>query len=360
MAGAAAEGTTYRAGVVGAGSGGTLSMRALAASPRYELVAVADLSEEARRRAKDAYPEVRTYATHGEMLASCALDVVCVSTWPPYHLSVTRDALAHPLRGILVEKPLADNWRDGRQVLQAVRARGLPLAVPHGLLVAAHVGQIVERVQGGEIGRLELIEIQCAGWDIINAGIHWLNFVVVVTGGEPFGWVMASCDKRTRTYRDRMQVETTAVTYAQSQSGVRVVMHTGDDVVVSRTGKGTLFRLVGTGGLLEFYAWEPRYWLLNGAHPRGRTFDVDPGPRSAHQRHLEALAGQIDRGEPDYGVAESSLAALELCDAAYLSCRHGCKVTLPLSAFVAPEPTDWDPGAPYSGEGGGRDGRKLS
>jgi predicted dehydrogenase len=355
-----AGGAVYRAGVIGAGSGGTLSIRALAASPRYELVAVADLSEEARRRAGAAFPSLRTYATHGEMLAAHALDVVCVSTWPPSHLPVTQDVLAHPLRGILVEKPLAHCWDEGRRVLDEVRVRNLPLAVPHGLLVAEHVGQIVDRIQGGEIGRLELIEIQCAGWDILNAGIHWLNFCVVVTDGEPWAWVMACCDKSTRTYRDHVQVETAAVTYAQSQSGVRVVMHTGDDVLVSRAGKGTLFRLVGTRGLLEFYAWEPRYWLLNAAHPAGAMIDVDPGPRSGHQRHLEALAGQIDRGNPDYAVAESSLAALELCDAAYHSCRIGGKVTLPLSGFVAPPPPDWDPGTPYGGSGGGRDGRRLS
>lgn len=350
----------YRAAVVGAGAGGTLSMRALAASGRYELVAVADVNDEALARARETFPGIETYGSHRDMFSAHDLDVVCVSTWPPTHRTVAEDALTLPLKGILIEKPLADNWRDGRAILNRVRAQGLPLAVPHGLLVADHARQILDLVHQGQIGVLKLVEIQCRGWDIINAGIHWLNYVLVLGGGEQVAWVMAACDTRTRTYRDQMQVETMAVTYAQLRNGVRIVMHTGDEVEVSVPDAGTLFRLVGTGGTIEFYGWEPRYRLLNGAHPDGELIEVSPGPQSGHQRHLEHMALEMDRGKPDYAVAESSLAALEVVEAAYLSCRHGCQVTVPLSTFVPPAPNDWQPGLPYGGRGGGRDGRKLS
>src|SRR3712207_8225841 len=46
-----------------------------------------------------------------------------------------------------------------------------------------------------------------ARWDIINAGIHWLNFFVTLTDNEPLDYVIAQCDTTTRTYRDGMQVE---------------------------------------------------------------------------------------------------------------------------------------------------------
>ncbi len=71
------------------------------------------------------------------------------------------------------------------------------------------------------------------------------------------------------------------------------------------------------------------------------------------------MAAMIDAGQPDYTIPESSLLALEVCEGAYVSSRHGCKVTFPVDQFVPPAPVDWDPGTPYSGRGGGRDGRKL-
>ena len=349
----------YNAAVIGAGSGGKLSMKAAATSERFNLVAIADWREEARREAEALYPGLRTFASHEDLFATVPVDVVCVSTWPPTHLAITQAALALPIQGLLVEKPLADNTADGRTLLDAVRARGLPMVTPHGLLVAEHVRQILARVQGGEIGEVKLIEIQCSGWDIINAGIHWLHFVVVLTNQAPVDFVLATCDASTRTYRDGMQVETTAVTYIQMQSGLRVVMNTGDYVKSSEPGESILFRLVGTQGTLDFYAWKSRYRLCNAEFPHGQIIEVDPGPQSAHQKYLERLAAQIDHQTTDYTWPAASLAALELCEAAYLSNQQRAVVSLPVTGFTALPPTDWVPGKPYSGQGGGRDGRRL-
>jgi predicted dehydrogenase len=349
----------YRASVVGGGAGGRLSLNALRSSQRYDAAAVADISPAAREALARDYPGITVFDSHEAMFAECPTDIVCVSTWAPSHRAVTEAALALPLTGILVEKPLAATTRDGAAILAAVRERKLPLAVPHGLLVAAHARQIVDLVRGGEIGDLLLIEIECSGWDIINAGIHWLNFAYVVNGREPAASVMAACDATTRTYRDGVQVETAAVAWVEAANGVRIVMNTGDYVRTTREGKDTVFHLVGTRGRIEFWAWESAYFITSPAHPTGTLVPVPPAPKAGHLGHLEVLAEQMDQGVVDYTIGESSLAALEMCEAAYLACRHHCKVELPLAGFTPPPANDWEPGMPYSGTGGGRDGRTL-
>ncbi len=349
----------YTAAVIGGGVGGKLSAAALAASDRFELLALADIRAETRAECVALYPNIAAYATHHELFACHAPDVVCVATYPPTHLPIALDALELPLAGLLVEKPLGDTYAAGSTIIKQIKQRRLPLAVPHGLLVAAHGREIIERVRSGEIGRLELVEIESNRWDIINAGIHWLNFFVVLTGNEPLETVIAACDRSTRTYRDGMQVETLAVTYATTRSGVRVVMQTGDDISIMRARTECLFRIIGDAGAIEFYGWESAYRLLNARHPNGERFEPPRNARTGHQVHLEQLAEQIDSGIPDYRVAESSLAALELCEAAYVSAEHGCLVRLPLPQFSPPPPSDWRPGQPYGGSGGGRDGRKL-
>ena len=347
------------AAVGGGGAGGQLSMRALAASDRFELVAAADLRPEVCAELERLFPGIRTFPNHRELFAACPTDVVCVSTFPPSHEEVALAALRLPLKGILVEKPLGHTAASGRRITRAVRDRGLPMAVPHGLLALKAGLEMARRVHAGEIGDLKLMEIQCSRWDIINAGIHWLNFFVLLTRNEPIEYVMGLCDARTRTYRDGMQVETIAVTYAQTRSGIRVVMNSGDDVLVNREGKGHLFRIVGTAGQIVYSPWESTYEILNAAHPEGATISPGSFAVSGHQRHLERLADEVESGRPDYAVAESSLLALEICEAAYLSSRLHCQVNFPLETFVPPPAVDWDPGQPYSGQGGGCDGRKL-
>lgn len=348
------------ASVVGCGMGGQLSLNALAASEQFELVAAADLRADVRQQMAAKYAGLRTFENHLAMFAACPTDVVCVSTYPPSHETVALDALnLLPLAGILVEKPLGHTAASGRRILEAIKAKKLPMAVPHGLVAKRTSLEIIERVHQGEIGDLKLVEIQCNKWDIINAGIHWLHFFVTLTRNEPMDFVMGICDSSTRTYRDGMQVETMAVTYAQTRSGIRVVMNTGDDTKINGGAWDFLFRLIGTGGQIEFYGWALPYRIQNAAHPQGLTITPEEFPVIGHRRHLEAMAAMIERGQPDYTIADGSLLALEICEGAYLSSRLRCRVTFPVDGFVPPMPSDWDPGQPYSGVGGGRDGRKL-
>ena len=98
---------------------------------------------------------------------------------------------------------------------------------------------------------------------------------------------------------------------------------------------------------------------MNSKHPAGILITREEETTSLHQRHLENLLPMIASGKPDYSLPESSLAALEICEAAYRSARHGVEVRFPLDQFRIPVPNDWEPGELYNGLQGGRDGRKL-
>jgi len=349
---------TLTASVVGGGAGGRLSMDALAASPRFHLVAAADVSPDARKALTQRYPGLRIYPDHTSMFRESPTDVVCVSTWPPSHEEVALAALALHLKGILVEKPLGHTHASGRRILEAVKARGLPMAVPHGLLSVAAPLEIIRRVRAGDIGRLRSVEIESDKWDIMNAGIHWMNFFLMLAGDDPVEAVMASCESSTRTFRDGMQVETTAVTCVTTRGGVRAWMVTGDDVAVSAEGKGQLFRIMGTTGSIEYTAWESHYVIRDARHPAPAEVRPEGLAVTGHRRHLEGMADMIGH-RPDWSIPESSLAALAICEAAYLASQHRCKVVFPLESFSPPPEPEWNPGAPYSGSGGGRDGRRL-
>jgi predicted dehydrogenase len=348
------------ASVIGCGTGGRLSLEAFSASPLFQAVAAADLRPEIQQSLEQDFPGVRIFGSHQEMFTHCPTDVVSVSTYPPSHESIVLDALELPtLRGILVEKPLADSAAAGRRIVDAIKSRNLPMVVPHGLRTRATSLEVIARILHGEIGELRQIEVQCDKWDLLNAGIHWLDFCLAATGESPVTSVLAACDTSTRTYRDGMQVETVAVTYVENVNGVRMILQTGDFIRVNTPGKKTLFRLAGTQGLIEFWGWEKGYWILNAEHPDGQIIIPEEPAIIGHRRHLENLANQIGSRTPDYRLPESSLTALEICEAAFMSSQHRCQVRFPLASFVPPAPSDWEPGKPYSGLGGGRDGRKL-
>ncbi len=348
------------AGVVGAGTGGMLSIKALQSSSRYELVGVADVSEAARDRAVHQGVEAQMFPDATTLLETARPEVICVSTFAPSHPEIVEVALEAGVRGVLLEKPIALDWASGRATLDRLEREQVPVVVPHGLLVRPASSEVLRHVSAGRIGDVEVIEIECHGWDLINAGVHWLDFALAATPGDDVERVFAACDVSTRTHRDGIEVETEAITYAVTRSGVRLVMQTGDNVRPAREGKELVFRLYGSRGSLEFWGWEDRYWC-RASDGQGSSMAITTTPpqeMSAHQIYLEMLADMVIKAEPQYELAELSLRALEICDAAYLSNRHHCVVTLPLPSFVPPASQVWCPGAAYRGRGG-RDGRGL-
>jgi predicted dehydrogenase len=349
------------AAVIGGGAGGRLSLDALQASPAFDLVAAVDIRPEVRKELTERYPGIHTFANHEELFSTCPTEVVCVSTWAPSHQAITQAALALPLRAILVEKPLGDITAAGACILQEIRTKGIPVAVPHGLVVKRCALDILRRVRDGDIGALRLVEMQSPKWDLINAGIHWIQFLMTVAGPTRAERVLCACDTSSRTYRDGMQVETAALTQIDLANGVRGIVMTGDHLRSNGWDEsaGATFRLVGNRGTIEFWGWGSSYRIVNAAYPHGEVITPAEESRSYHQRHLENLLPQIESGINDYSLAESSLAALEIIDAAYLSARHHCQVTLPLATFTPPAASDWDPGRAYAGHGGGVDGRTL-
>lgn len=270
-------------------------MRALVASARFELVAASDTSPKALAEAENEYAGINCFFTYEAMLRVRPTDLVCISTYVPSHTAILRAALeAGRLRGLLLEKPVADTTSRAQEALRLIESAGIPTVVPHGLLVAAHSKEVLRRVGGGDIGRLELAGIRCDKWDIIYAGIHWFNFFVTLTGGT-----------------------------------------------------------------LEFYGWDSEYRIANRESPDGLHVAVPRYERTNHQIHLENLAGMMDSGSADCSVLRSGVNAVEICEAAYLSNRERCNVTLPLDRFRPKRFGGWDPGIPYDGKGGGRDGRSL-
>jgi len=348
------------AGVVGCGRGGQLSLQALADSEFYAPIAAADLRSEIGDELRKKFPGLRIFADFREMFATCPTDVVCVSTYPPTHEEIAVEALKLPLEAILVEKPIADTVASGRRILDFIKQSKVPLAIPHGLMVKRCPLEIIERVRNGEIGELKLVEIQSPRFDIMSAGIHWLQFSINLNSNHPVESVLAACDKTTRTYRDGMKVETVAVTSVQLVNGVRIVMYTGDTIRSNgRRQSDVTFRILGSAGQIEFWGWQPDYYLVSPAFPHGKLLEPEEQPVSVHRRHLENLIPMLRSKEPDYSLPESSLKALEICEAAYFSAKHGVEVRFPFAEFTLPEPSDWQPGTPYLGEQNARDGRYL-
>ena len=137
-----------RIGLAGIGSMGRNHLRVISARTDARRVAIADPMADALASAA-AGTGAQTYDDPLEMVAEADLDALVVASPTTTHVAL---ALAAIERGIavLVEKPLAATVEEGRSIVEAARAAGVPVQVGH-----------VERFNPAV---LELGRLLAAGW----------------------------------------------------------------------------------------------------------------------------------------------------------------------------------------------------
>jgi predicted dehydrogenase len=221
---------------------------------------------------------------------------------------------------------------------------------------------LLAEVRSDVIGRLRALRIDCTGWDLVNAGIHWLQFAVACLGDDRVTTVECTTDVSTRTYRDGFMVETAALTTARTAAGVRLEVRTGDTIDVASP-TGTRIAVEGHRGSVVYQPWEHEYRIDTGS---GETLVSRPPGElpTGHRLYLGRLHEQIVARAPDYTIPRQSLQALEIVRAAYLAARAGAAVVLPLGRDDVRTPNaerdgSWLPGEVHDPAQGGRDGRSL-
>lgn len=144
---------TVKVAVIGAGFMGSMHASIFANDPRAELVAVVDrYTARGQALAVSIGKDVRSYASHEELLAQEALDLVSICT--PDHLHL-EPALAIAAKGVnlFIEKPIASTIEDGRRIVEACKAANVKLGVGYLLRFDPRYYKARELIEAGKIGK---------------------------------------------------------------------------------------------------------------------------------------------------------------------------------------------------------------
>lgn len=151
--------------IVGAGYWGKNLVRNALQSPATRLVAVCD-AELARASAlAGGFPGVDAIDDMRQLLDDPAVEAIVVATPPATHLEVAMAAIEAG-KHVLVEKPLASSYADGRALVDAAEQQGVVLMCDHTYCYTPAVQRIRELVHSGVLG-----DVQFADSVRINLGL---------------------------------------------------------------------------------------------------------------------------------------------------------------------------------------------
>jgi predicted dehydrogenase len=286
--------------------------------------------ERARESARE-YGIEHAFTSTAELCASPDVDAVLIATPDALHLDDVLAAVRHG-KPVLVEKPMAMNSEEARQMVEAARAADVLLGVAHVMRFEESVLWFRERIASGAIGKPVLARAAfvaplagsartwindpqlATGGPLADVGVHCLDTLRYVLGDEVRN-VMAQAQ-----YDAQWVVEASGTALFHFASGTLATMS-----VSARAPYQTLLEVIGEDGMLSAVN------AFNVEHPitleLRRGFDVvergEVRNDRAYTAQVEAFAAAVEGNKPFEIPGEEGLQNQLILDAIFRSAKSG-------------------------------------
>jgi len=198
--------TQLRAAVIGAGYWGPNLARNFRSSPDWDLVAVCDLDESRARSVVGPRSTVEVMTSADDLLARDDVDAVAIATPASSHAALATAALRAG-KHVVIEKPIADDGAEARQMVALAAEMDRVLMVDHTFCYTPPVVKIREIIASGELGELLYVDSVRINlglvqpdvdvfWDLAPHDLSVLDFIipgglvptgVAAQGADPLG-----------------------------------------------------------------------------------------------------------------------------------------------------------------------------
>lgn len=342
-----------RTGILGYGIAGRVFHAPLIDStPGMTVSAIVTTDEERRAEARTAYPDVALLDTADELFAS-DLDLVVIGTPNKTHVPLALAAIEAGIP-VVVDKPFAPTSAEARRVLAAAREKGVPLTVFQNRRWDSDFLTVRKLVETGALGAVSRFESRYERWVpeiwdnwrefgaadeagglLYDLGAHLVDQALRLCG--PVRTVYAELDLR----RPGVQVDDDVFVALTHHNGIRSHLWAS----AAATNHGPRFRVIGDRAAFTSHGMDGQEdALVAGSRPGqpgwgeepesawgelGLLDDTVPVPseRGAYEQfYLRLVAALRDGGDLPVDPA-SSIAALDVIEAAFTSARTGQVVT---------------------------------
>lgn len=320
-----------------------------------ELVACADLVPENAAAFAERYdiPNRNVYTDYERMLTATDPDMVSVCVPPEAHAEIVITAAESGVPdAIHCEKPVALTWDGARRMVDVCEREGVTLTINHQMRFGRPYRGAKRLLDDGVVG--DLVRVEFREEHLYDTGTHAFDLANFYNDGCAVEWMLAQIDYTEENRLFGAHNENQAIAQWRYENGVYGLASTGrgEEFV------GSLFRLVGTDGLIEVdphgtlsYRRDGEGWTTvdtgidrrYGPEPnklrRGvelvaerissRIADRITTPTYT-ERAIAATVAALDEGNRPELHAARALDADELIFAAWESARRRGRVELPL------------------------------
>jgi predicted dehydrogenase len=316
------------------------------------IVAVADAVPATAKAAAEKFDVPHQFQDYRDMLALDEVEAVSVCTPNFLHKQPTIDAL-NAGKHVLVEKPLAMNAQEGREMVAAAKKNGKKLQVGFMTRFSSQAQALKRFIDAGDMGEIYYARAQALrrrgipGWGVfiekdkqgggplIDIGVHILDLTLFLMGHPKpthvAGITYAKFGKRADVLGlmgqwdpKKFTVEDFAVGFVRFDNGATLTLESS---FVANMEQNDLFttQLFGTEGGCQ-------YSPLKMFFEKNRTL-IDATPAflpnvRTHEAEIRAFVQSIREDTPVLVTGEQALQVTEIIDGIYRSAEEGKEVAL--------------------------------
>ncbi|SDJ26214.1 Gfo/Idh/MocA family protein [Salimicrobium halophilum] len=148
--------STIKIGIIGAGRFGRLHLNVLSELPGCEVVAVADISEEALQNVEKEFDVKKTYVDANEMINDEEVDAVDIVSDESTHGAYAINALKSN-KHVFIEKPIATSVQEAKQIDELAKEKGKHVLVGNISRFSSPYYSIYRAVREGRLGKVAMI-----------------------------------------------------------------------------------------------------------------------------------------------------------------------------------------------------------
>jgi len=326
-----------KVGVIGTGFIGPAHIEALRRLGHVDVVALADIDEDAARQKADALGVGAAYGDYKRLLAEPAIEAVHICTPNHLHYPMAKEALLAG-KHVVCEKPLAMDSAQAKDLIQIAGEKGLVNAVHFNIRFYPLIHHVREMVQNGDLGTVFAVngsyqqdwlfadtdynwrlEPAFSGDSraVADIGSHWLDSIEFITGLKVSRVFADFATFHPIRKKPLKPVETYAGKMLAPEDYQDVRIHTEDyATVLLRFGGGAhgsltvnqvaagrknrlYFEIYGSKAAAAYNTEAPNEVWIGYRHKSNEVLLRDPSLLYGRAREIVALPGGHNEGFPD-------------------------------------------------------------
>lgn len=124
------------------------------ANKKCELSAICDKNLSQYKKAKKINKKIKFYQDPKKMLRAIKPKIVSIATWKDTHFKITKLCIKEGIKVIVLEKPLANNIKQAREIIKLIKKNKVKVIVNHRRRFDTEIIKLKKELNKGIIGKI--------------------------------------------------------------------------------------------------------------------------------------------------------------------------------------------------------------